>query len=182
MTELERAPVVIGLGNVLLRDDAVGVRVIDALRDLVERDPDALPAGTRLVDGGTLVLELLQAVRSSQSLVLVDAVSLGDPAGTVTTRRGEAIMPRGGAHNGGGTGGVDELLAVGRLLGWLPETIALVGVEAADVEFGLELSAPVADALPAAVDAVLFELRAIDGPMAAGAAGSPPHVMAGATA
>jgi hydrogenase maturation protease len=163
----ERPLVVIGVGNVLLRDDAVGIRVVEALRDLADRDPATLPAGTELVDGGTLVLELLAVVKRSRSLVLVDAVSLGDPAGTVTARRGEAIMPAGGAHNGGATDGVAELLAVGRLLGWLPDHIVLVGVEVAEVEFGTELSPPVAAALPAAVDAVLHELREMDKQVAA---------------
>lgn len=145
--------VVIGVGNILLRDDAVGVRVVDQLRLLAEHDPSALPTGTRLVDGGTLGLDLLRTVRDASGLVLVDAMALGERDGSVTVRWGDAVVAIGG-HGRRDTNSIGELLAIARLMGWLPEPVALVGVEAAEIDFGVELSAPVAAAVPAAMAAV----------------------------
>ena len=75
--------VVVGVGNILLRDDAIGVRVVDRLCALAEHDPVALPADTRLVDGGTLGLDLLRTVRGARGLVIIDAMALGDPVGNI---------------------------------------------------------------------------------------------------
>ena len=90
-TAVDGPAVVIGVGNVLLRDDGVGVRVVEALRSAARHDPTALPESTRLVDGGTLGVDLLSAVEGARSLVLIDAVDLDQPAGTVSVLRGDAI-------------------------------------------------------------------------------------------
>ncbi|MEI7743607.1 MAG: hydrogenase maturation protease [Chloroflexota bacterium] len=152
--------VVVGVGNILLRDDAIGVRVVDRLRALAEHDPVALPADTRLVDGGTLGLDLLRTVRGARGLVIIDAMALGDPVGTVTVRHGDAVVAAGSGRHGPNS--IGELLAIARLMGWLPEPVSLVGIEVSEIDFGVELSAPIANALPAAVDAVRRELRRMD--------------------
>jgi hydrogenase maturation protease len=154
--------VVLGVGNVLLSDDAVGVRVIEGLRGVAQHDPQALPPDTRLVDGGTLGLDLLRIVRDARGLVLVDAVRFGAPAGTVAVLHGDAIVSAGGARDGQATSAVGELIAVARLMAWLPEPVALVGIEISDTAFGANLSPAVADALPVAIDAVRAELRRMD--------------------
>jgi len=154
--------VAIGVGNVLRRDDAVGVRVIEGLRAVAAHDPRALPPGTRLVDGGTLGLDLLGVVEGARGVVLVDAVRLGGTAGTVSVLHGNAIVSAGGHRDGEPTSAVGELLAVARLMAWLPEPVSMVGIEVADIEFGVHLSPMVEAALPAAMDAVRTELRRMD--------------------
>lgn len=175
--------VALGVGNVLLGDDAVGVRVIEGLAALVEHDPLALPTDTRLVDGGTLGLDLLRVVGVARGVVLVDAVHLGDAPGTVSVLHGDAIVSAGGQRDGQPTSAVGELLAVARLMDWLPEPVAMVGIEVAGTEFGTQLSPEVDDALPAAMDAVRAELRRMDElpttPTTGGRATGP---LAGATA
>jgi len=154
--------VVIGVGNVLLRDDAIGVRVVEGLRRLAGDDPLALPQGTRLVDGGTLLMDLPHTVKGARGLILVDALSSGQPAGTVSVRHGDAIVAVEGAQRDRGPTSVGELLAVARLMGWLPGRVTLVGVEVAHVDFGLDLSPVVAAALPTAIALVAGELRRMD--------------------
>ncbi len=150
--------VVIGVGNVMLGDDAVGVRVVEALRAQAEAASGTVPSGTRLVDGGTLGLDLLDPVRESRALVLVDAVRLGGPAGEVRVLDGHAMGSAGGAADGGAGTPVGELLAVARLMGWLPTRVAMVAIEVGDLEAGVHLSPAVAGAIPAAVAAVRREL------------------------
>lgn len=162
MTAAALPLVVIGVGNVLLSDDAVGVRVVEALRTMAAHDPQALPPDTRLVDGGTLGMDLLRVVEAARGVVLVDAVRLGGEAGAVSVLYGDAIVSAGGHRDGQPTSAVGELLAVARLMAWLPEPVAMVGIEVADIEFGVHLSPVVEGALPVAMDAVRTELRRMD--------------------
>jgi hydrogenase maturation protease len=175
--------VVIGVGSILRSDDAIGVRVVEGLRSRAARDPGLLPAGTRLVDGGTLGLDLLRAVEGARGIVLVDAVRLGDVPGAVSVLHGDEIVLACGHRDGRASGAVGELLATARLMDWLPDAVALVGVEAADIDPGTRLSPAVEGALPTAVDAVVGELRRIDGPPATGMqGGAATGRMAGTTA
>jgi hydrogenase maturation protease len=150
--------VVLGVGNVLLGDDGVGIRVVEALREMPVSGPRALPAATRLVDGGTIGLDLLRAVDGARALVLVDAMDLGAAPGTVRVLRGDAIMTAGASSGPAAPGGVGELLAVGRLMGWLPDAVALVGVQVDSMQPGAGLSAAVRAALPVAAEAARREI------------------------
>ncbi len=154
--------VVIGIGNVLLGDDGVGVRVVEALEATARADEGFLPPGTRIVDGGTLGLDLLGMVRGSRGLVLVDAARLGGRIGEVRALDAADIDAAGGARDGGAGSAVGELLAVARLMDWLPTRVAVIGIEVAAVDVGVHLSPPVAGAIPAAVTAVRRELRRMD--------------------
>jgi hydrogenase maturation protease len=165
--------VVLGVGNVMLRDDGVGVRIVEALRRLTADDPAMVPDATRLVDGGTLGLGLLEIMRGARSLLVLDAINLGLEAGTIRVMRGEAIAAAGPSAVPGTTGtagavgdrpasgSMTELLAVGRLMGWLPDPVTLVGVQVGDTEFGVGLSPRVEAALPDAVEVARTELRAL---------------------
>jgi hydrogenase maturation protease len=173
MTRAAGAAMVLGVGNVLLRDDGVGVRVIEELRAASLHDPLTVPDGTRLVDGGTLGMDLLATVREAEALVLVDAVNLGRQPGTVTVLHGDAIVAAGGRDAGAVPGGVGELLAVARLMGWLPDPVVMIGVQVGDTTFGVGLSASVEAAVPEAADAVRRELRSLHEHAATGRSGWP---------
>lgn len=149
--------VVIGMGNVLLRDDGVGVRVVEALSRLAEGDAGVLPAGTQLVDGGTLGLDLLEQVDEAGALILVDAVNLGQPPGTVCVTRGSSLSADNRPDGASRPGGPAELLALAGMMGTVPLAVALVGVQAGEIGVGLALSPAVAAALPAAVATVRIE-------------------------
>ena len=81
MSAAGSTPTIIGVGNVLMGDDGVGVGVIGMLRTMGAGAGPALPADTRLVDGGTLGLDLLGIVREATVLVVVDAIDRGLPPG-----------------------------------------------------------------------------------------------------
>ncbi len=161
-------PVVMGVGNVLLRDDGVGVRVMEGLRRLASDDPSAVPAGTRMVDGGTLGLELLGTIAGAGALLLLDAVNVGGQAGAVSVLRGDAIGAAAGPRTGAKPGSIGELLGLARLMGWLPRAVSLVGVQVGDTRTGLGLSPRVEEALSEAVETARMELRALDERAAAG--------------
>jgi hydrogenase maturation protease len=156
---LTRRPgvLVLGLGNILLGDDGVGVRVVQAL----EAGNARLPPRTRIVDGGTLGLELLPMLAETDSLVIVDAVELGAAHGSIGIYRGNATRsvppPASSAHELG----VSTLLETARFAGQLPQQVCIVGVQPGSIAAGTELSPAVAAAVPGAATRVRAEAWSI---------------------
>ncbi|MGY2437904.1 hydrogenase maturation protease, partial [Escherichia coli] len=63
---------ILGVGNLLLSDEAVGVRIVEALGRECRFAP-----GIELLDGGTAGMELLEAMASRDHIILADAVRSG---------------------------------------------------------------------------------------------------------
>lgn len=151
----DRPPLVLGIGNLLLGDDAVGLALLEELGlDADERMP-----GVELVDGGTQGIALLGVMSGRPWMLLLDAVSHGGAPGTVYTLTGaEALamhfVTAGTAHEGG----AGSLLALATLTGDLPGRIMVVGVEPEIVRTGLGLSAVVRGALAEAIAAARREI------------------------
>jgi hydrogenase maturation protease len=144
--------VVLGLGNILHSDDGVGSQAIGKLR----RDPRMLN-DVSLLDGGTLGLELLTYLWDCNYLLVLDAVDVGQPPGTLVRMSSQelrALPGRGSVHQ---LGVADLLVALRVLADRMPEVV-LLGVQPASTEWGTELSPAVAAALPALADAALEEL------------------------
>ena len=154
--------VVLGVGNILLRDDGVGVRVVEALGRLIEIDPSAAPPATKVLDGGTLGPDLLRAVAGARCLLIVDGVDIGERPGTVVVLRGDELATVGGGRPGSRQGGVAEILALGRLMGWVDGPVAMVGVQVAEVRFDIGLSEAVDAAVPTAAETARMLLLALD--------------------
>jgi hydrogenase maturation protease len=151
------AVAVLGVGNVLLGDDGVGVRVVQDLRGEASRDPGVLPPGTRLVDAGTLGLDALAALAGATSLIVVDAIDLGLPPGSIRVLREDAM----GVAEGRPAqlnDNVRGLLATARLAGWLPRSVTLVGVQVSGIGPGTRLSDEVEAAVASTVTAVREEV------------------------
>jgi len=141
---------VIGVGNEALRDAGIGIHVARALQGR------ALPPQVGVLVAGTGGWGLLGWLEGVRRLVLVDAMAMGRPPGTVVTVRPEELRrlrppDRTSLH---GTGVLD-VLEVAAALGLEPPETYIVGVQPAEVSWGLELSAGLQQALPAAVEAVL---------------------------
>ena len=143
-----RAPIlVLGLGNLLLGDDAAGLHLEAALS--AERGASAR---VEFVDGGTQGLALLHYLSNRRAVLVLDAVGLGAEPGSVHVLRGPAIdglrvRRATTAHEGNAL----ELLSTARLLGDVAEEIVVVGVEPAHIATGIGLSSQVEAALPAAL-------------------------------
>jgi hydrogenase maturation protease len=138
---------VLGVGNVLMGDEGVGVRAIEQL----QRSP--LPDGVELLDGGTGGFHLLSLFQQYDPLILIDATMNGAPAGTVavTRPRFASDFPRTlSAHDIG----LRDLLESAQLLGPLPRmylvTVAIDCIQ----PMSLELSETVFRSLSVVGDVV----------------------------
>jgi hydrogenase maturation protease len=138
---------VLALGNTLLRDDGVGVAILHAL----EREAAQWGGEVEFVDGGTQGLALLGVLTGRRAAVILDAVALGAPPGTVhVLSAGDAGRLRSRRSTTAHEGNAGELLAAARLLGDLPERTIIVGIEPEEVRTGVGLSDAVARSVPEA--------------------------------
>jgi hydrogenase maturation protease len=135
-------PLVLGLGNVLMGDEGIGIL---AARRLAENGD--LTARADVVDGGTGGFQLLGMFQDHPRLILVDAAMDGRPPGTVTLLRPRfaSDFPKSlSAHDIG----LRDLIEAAAMLGPLPP-IDLVTVSITDLQsVSLDVSLPVRAALP----------------------------------
>jgi len=150
---------VLGIGNTLLRDEGVGVRVVRELQAGAATSP--LPDDVRLVDGGTLGLDLLPLVEEARALLFVDALDAGAEPGSVFVLRGAELAARLNGKLSAHQVGVGDLVAVARLRGTLPARTSFAGIQPAEVEVGLELSPAVAAALPHLLEVSRAEIASL---------------------
>ena len=160
---VEDAPIVrvVGLGNVLMTDDAFGPWVIHHLQNAYE-----FPVSVELVDAGTPGLDLTPFLSGVQAIVLVDTVKSQGAPGELRLYRREQLLklappPRLSPHDPG----VSETLQLLELAGEAPSELLLVGAIPDKVGKGIGLSAPVASAVQSAAELVLLELVRLGIPM-----------------
>ncbi len=142
----ERTILLLGLGNILMRDDGIGVHALQALEPWPRSYPGVI---VRTRDGGTLGLSLLPEVEDSDSLIVVDATNFGGAPGTVKTFEG-AEMDRQllGARHSVHELALADLLAAAEFMGAKPARRALIGVQPESIDWGLMPTDTVAAALP----------------------------------
>jgi hydrogenase maturation protease len=143
---------VVGVGNLIRTDDGAGVQALERL----QRDP-RLPGDVTLIDGGTLGIELVGHLYECSRLLLLDAVDIGQRAGTVVRMAGSELLdlPCGASVH---QLGVADLLATLPLVSDMTRETVLLGVQPASTDWGTELSAPVEAALGPLVDAAVEQL------------------------
>jgi hydrogenase maturation protease len=143
---------VLGLGNLLLGDEGVGVHVARALEKLT------LPAHVECLDGGTGGFVLLEPMESAEGIILVDAAADGNPPGTVTRttpRFSRDYPPTLTAHDVG----VKDLLDIFYIRGGSPQVVLYAIAIDPRQPLSMELSAVAARAAEEAVRLILEELR-----------------------
>ena len=145
---------VLGLGNILLRDEGLGVRAVERLQ--VKYD---LPENVQIVDGGVMGLDLLPYLEDADALLVVDAVRIGKQGASLVRLEGRDIPSALGLKMSIHQVGFQELLAIGQLRGTLPSRIVLWGIEPVSLKEGLDLSPEVRIQLNALVDAIACELE-----------------------
>ena len=144
---------VLGLGNVIHRDDGAGVAALERMQAQTETPHDAC-----FLDGGTLGIELLPYVQDATHLLLLDAIDVGAAPGTVVRMDGTELMNLPRPTNAHQLGVADLLEAMQLTRGALGDTV-LVGVQPENTGWGVGLSNVVEKAMPTLVSTALEELR-----------------------
>ncbi len=146
--------VVLGLGNLLRRDEGLGIRAMERIQARY-----ILPEAVALVDGGTLGLDLLSYLEEAERVLILDAILTDGPPGTLMRVAGDAVPAFFGMHTSPHEIALADLLAVTRLRGTEPGELVVWGMQPAALELGWELSEPVAAHLDRLADAAVAELQ-----------------------
>ncbi|KFN19559.1 HyaD/HybD family hydrogenase maturation endopeptidase [Aeromonas bestiarum] len=150
---------ILGVGNLLLSDEAVGVRLVEALGREYRFAP-----GIELLDGGTAGMELLDAMASRDHIILADAVRSGNPPGTVVTLQGEEIPTLFGRKISPHQLGLADVLSALHMTGESPKRLTLIGVEPESLEPRIGLTPVVVAAMGEAKDRILTLLASVGAP------------------
>jgi hydrogenase maturation protease len=148
----EQKTLVLGLGNVIMGDEGVGVHVVRAL------EKHSLPTGVECLDGGTGGFILLEPLQSADRIIMIDAAADGNPQGTVTRttpRFSHDYPPTLTAHDIG----VKDLLDVFYIQGGGPEVVLYAITIDPKQSISIELSPGTAKAAEETVQRILAELK-----------------------
>lgn len=147
-----RPRLLLGVGNVLRRDDGVGVFAARAAARL------RLGRGVEAYDGGSGGIDLADVLEGRRRVVIVDAIDAGMPPGASARMSPEQLRPA--IRTGVSLHDLHLLdaLAELRLLRLPPRRVIVIGVQVADISVGIGLSPPVERALPGVIRSALREL------------------------
>ena len=146
--------VVLGIGNELFKDEGVGVHAARILQAKV------LPSrgNVEVIDGGTSP-DIWHLIDGADKLIIVDAVRGGCEPGTIYRFTPQQIVAERGLITSVHQMGILENLSLMELVGGKPEETVIIGVEPAELEPGLELSAKLQERMPKIIQTVLGEIH-----------------------
>ena len=156
MTQKAANILVIGMGNVLMQDEGVGVRAVEELESRYH-----IPAGVTIVDGGTTGMELLEPIRRCDRLIVADAVNTGARYGTLVRISNQEIPAFFQTKLSNHQLGLSDLLALLTLKGEVPEHVAIIGMVPHSLENKLGLTPEAAAGLDGMVRMLVAELVAL---------------------
>jgi hydrogenase maturation protease len=152
--------VVLGLGNRLESDEALGGLMVERLTadpSLLAGLPD--PSAVELIDGGTVGLGLLPHLTDLDGLLVVDVIAAGEAPGTLLDLEGSTLIRHEQVMSVHDLGAGELLGALHVMEAW-PRRVRVVGLEPLAIELGLELTAPVAAGVPALLLRIVAHLGA----------------------
>jgi hydrogenase maturation protease len=144
---------VLGIGNLLLKDEGVGVHLVQKLTGIVD------DANVNIIDAGTYPDFLSLVDGSTDKLIIIDAVKAGDEPGTIYRFSFDNVdldsAPPISLHDIG----VSDSLKMMALLNRQPKSTVVMGIEPKTIDFGLEPSPEVEDKLSEMIKLVLQEIE-----------------------
>lgn len=136
---------ILGIGNILLRDEGAGIHALNHLRTLLTDRDDV-----NLLDGGTLSFALAGDIEDAARLIVIDAAQINAAPGASQVFEGAEMDAFIGGNRRMSVHEVSliDLLAIARLSDHLPQRRALIGIQPAEIDWGESPSAAVAATLP----------------------------------
>ncbi len=146
--------VILGVGNLLLKDEGVGVHVVQELQK------KALPPEVKVIEGGVAGIGLINFFQGARKAVFIDAADMKLAPGTVVRFTPEEIRsqpgnPKFSAHDVG----LLEVLELAKALGQCPPEVVIIGVQPKEISWGMDLTPEVQAAFPQILEAVLKEIE-----------------------
>ncbi len=150
---------ILGVGNLLLTDEGLGIHAVNLLEECYE-----FPQNVSVVDGGVLGLNLLGVISEADHLIVIDAVKNGEAPGTLYRLEGKDIPERIRAKNSLHQVDLLETLTLCQALDKTPE-IVILGVEPKDIEtMSIDLTPDIREKIDEIIRMILAELHRLGVP------------------
>ena len=144
--------VIIGIGNILLQDDGVGVHVIKQLEN------EMLPSTIELVDGGTSTLDMLGFFLDFKKVIVVDCLRAGLKPGTIYKIKPEDIMNYKKENLSIHDVQILDVVKMANMMNKYPEVI-IFGIEPEKIDLDLEMTQTMISKIPEIVLNIKKELK-----------------------
>lgn len=149
--------VVLGVGNILMSDEGVGVHAVTALADQYD-----IPDEVEIIDGGTSGMDCLDRIAEADLLLIADCMRSKDKApGTITRLADDEINAWFKTKISPHQVGLSDVLAACCFHGISPKRVVLVGVQPESFETCMNLTPTIAAVLPQVIERLVAELAAI---------------------
>ena len=145
---------VLGIGNILLSDEGLGVVAVKKFSEEYE-----YPESVKVMDGGTLGIDLMYFLEGTEKLLVVDAVAGGKPPGTLYKIKNEEVKKYFRNKVSMHELGFQEVMALMELRGFPIKEIVILGLEPKSLATSLELSPEVEEKIPLLVEEIANQLR-----------------------
>ncbi|MFC2011827.1 hydrogenase maturation protease [Chloroflexota bacterium] len=142
-----------GVGNILLSDEGVGVHVVR------EMEGHNIPEDVELFDGGTASVDLLNVLANRRKVIIVDAVKTDSEPGTLYRFTPNDIKVEQQIHSSLHQIGLLETLQMTKHLNCEPDEVVILGIEPKNLSWGMKLSPEVAEVVPRVIELVLEEIQ-----------------------
>ncbi len=147
---------VMGIGNLLLRDEGIGIHVIHKLRDMVDANT------VEIIDAGTVPDIFSLVPQNIEKLILIDAAAGNDDPGTIYRMKLSDITTDSSAPVSLHNMGLAENVYMLSLLNQNIKSVIILGVQAEDIGFGLEPTAEIRKRIPQVIQMILTEIHRED--------------------
>jgi hydrogenase maturation protease len=145
--------VILGIGNLLLSDEGVGVHIANELLKM------SLPPDVSVIEGGTDGFRLLNIITEADRLIIIDALKGDAPPGSIYRFDiGEVQNSPSGFKTSVHQIGILEVLDLSGLIGKTPYT-TVIGIEPKCLEMGMDLSPEIREKIPRIIELILDELN-----------------------
>ena len=145
---------IIGLGNILLKDEGVGVHAVNAIKERYSFSPEV-----EIIDGGTLGLDLLHFFEGRDKVLILDAVDFHKEPGYIGVLEDEnipsALFAKLSVHHIG----LSDVLFAAKLLDFTPAKLRLIGIQPESLEVGLTMTKCISGKMDQFIDMVIQTLK-----------------------
>lgn len=143
---------VIGIGNILLRDDGIGIHTIN---ELIKEDAIC---DASFIDGGTSTFDLLSYFIENNEIIIIDSLKGGHDPGTIykitPEELGSFIKTNSSLHDVQ----VLDIIKQANLIGYFPK-VTIIGIEPEEIFYDMELSFTIKNELPSIIKIVKEEIK-----------------------
>lgn len=152
MSDLMREVLVVGIGNILMQDDGVGVHLISKLKE------EPIPSYIELMDGGTGGFELIDLMEGYKKIFVLDAVDFGAEAGSIVVFTPDKVIDKSfnSRHSLHGYN-LMTILSVAHAIG-KRFNIKVVGIQPKSTNIGNMLTDTVRSIVPNAIEIIKREI------------------------